>query len=416
MNRSAQEHLVYIQEKVNPILEALVTQVLLERPEDPSFFMLKWLCEQTKTLEGGGQQGNTTAEELETVRAAIKILKERKEELLAKQEPAIGSTRANGEEGNDSTADEDDEDEEDDVMGEMPEPSKPYNRGPRTSVSAEAYGVWNKRTDFTPPVYWKTEDQKERIKACLEKSFLFSSLDEDEMSTVILALKERVVEPDTRIIVQGDDGECMYLIESGSVDCTKDGVERVLKTCSAGDVFGELALLYNCPRAAHVLSKEKTTLWELNRETFSRMVKDAAAKKRNTYADFLKKVPLFTKMDTYEMMTIADALKVENFEDADTVVITEGDVGDRFYIVLEGECVARKTLVQGHTPQTVMTHRVGDYFGELALVKNEPRAATVVTATTHVRLLSLERKTFKRLLGPVEDILRRQAVRYSVSS
>ena len=82
--------------------------------------------------------------------------------------------------------------------------------------------VFTWRTDFTPPVYWKTEDQKERIKACLEKSFLFSSLDEDEMSTVILALKERVVEPDTRIIVQGDDGECMYLIESGSVDCTKE--------------------------------------------------------------------------------------------------------------------------------------------------------------------------------------------------
>jgi cAMP-dependent protein kinase regulator len=48
-------------------------------------------------------------------------------------------------------------------------------------------------------------------------------------------------------------------------------------------------------------------------------------------------------------------------------------------------------------------------------VKDEPRAATVVTATSHVKLLSLERKTFKRLLGPLEDILRRQAVRYSVS-
>ena len=87
-------------------------------------------------------------------------------------------------------------------------------------------------------------------------------------------------------------------------------MDRVLKTCSVGDVFGELALLYNCPRAAHVVSKEKTTLWELNRETFSRMVKDAAAKKRNTYAEFLKKVLLLSKMDTYEMMTIADALKV----------------------------------------------------------------------------------------------------------
>ena len=87
----------------------------------------------------------------------------------------------------------------------------------------------------------------------------------------------------------------------------QDLVDLVLKTCSAGDIFGELALLYNCPGAAHVVSKEKTTLWELNRETFSRMIKDAAAKKRNTCLEFLKKVLLLSKMDTYEMMTIADA-------------------------------------------------------------------------------------------------------------
>mmetsp|Transcript_53118 Transcript_53118/g.99543 ORF Transcript_53118/g.99543 Transcript_53118/m.99543 type:complete len:139 (-) Transcript_53118:917-1333(-) len=85
VNRSAQEHLTYIQEKVNPVLEALVTAVLLERPDDPSFFMLRWLCEQTKSLEGpeqGGQRAST-AEEIETVQAEIKKLKERKAELLA---------------------------------------------------------------------------------------------------------------------------------------------------------------------------------------------------------------------------------------------------------------------------------------------------------------------------------------------
>ncbi|CAE7807705.1 RRS1 [Symbiodinium necroappetens] len=67
VNRSAQEHLMYIQEKVNPVLEALVTAVLLERPDDPSFFMLRWLCEQTKSLDGpeqgGGQRASSIAEE-----------------------------------------------------------------------------------------------------------------------------------------------------------------------------------------------------------------------------------------------------------------------------------------------------------------------------------------------------------------
>merc|ERR1719222_129700 len=105
----------------------------------------------------------------------------------------------------------------------------------------------------------------------------------------------------------------MFLIECGVVDClkkaAKGGEEKVVKTCTVGDVFGELALLYNCPRAASVQSRQKVTLWELDRETFNRIVKDAAAKKRTTFTDFLKKVPLFENMDQYEIMTVADALK-----------------------------------------------------------------------------------------------------------
>eukprot|EP00435_Cladocopium_sp_Y103_P035637 s679_g9.t1 len=73
VNRSAQEHLMYIQEKVNPVLEALVTAVLLERPDDPSFFMLRWLCEQTKSLDGAEQgQRTSTAEEALTTCHAVK--------------------------------------------------------------------------------------------------------------------------------------------------------------------------------------------------------------------------------------------------------------------------------------------------------------------------------------------------------
>ncbi|CAE7771143.1 RRS1 [Symbiodinium sp. CCMP2456] len=99
VNRSAQEHLMYIQEKVNPVLEALVTAVLLERPDDPSFFMLRWLCEQTKSLDGpeqgGGQRASSIAEEIETVQAEIKKLKERKSELqtlLGLEEEVLPST------------------------------------------------------------------------------------------------------------------------------------------------------------------------------------------------------------------------------------------------------------------------------------------------------------------------------------
>jgi len=423
VNRSAQDHLLYIQEKVNPILEALVTAVLLERPEDPAFFMLKWLCEQTKSLDGQDRAGASPGEEIEAVRAEIKRLKEEKTKLEAlaysSGKAEMMSPRCDGKSDRSTKADENSEEEDeddDDVVEVMPEPPKGMNRGPRQSVSAEAYGDWNKKSDFKPPVYEKTAEQKARIAKALEPSFLFSALDAEEMDTVTLAFKEKQVEAGQRLIKQGDDGECMFLIEEGSVDCLKviDGEEKVVKTCIPGDVFGELALLYNCPRAASVQTTQKTTLWELDRETFNRIVKDAAAKKRTTYTDFLKKVPQFGGMDQYEIMTIADALKVENYSKAGEQIIQQGDAGDKFYIVLEGECEAKKAFVPGQDPQKVMTHKAGDYFGELALIKNEMRAASVYTSTPNVKVLNMDRKTFKRLCGPIEDILRREAKRYEM--
>jgi cAMP-dependent protein kinase regulator len=322
---------------------------------------------------------------------------------------------------NDEDEDEDDDDDDfgEDGPDDIPPPPVKMSRGQRRSVSAEAFGVFNQRSeDWEAPVYDKTSEQKSRIQKCLESSFLFNALEKQELDTLVLAFKEAKVQAGDRVIQQGDDGESMYLLETGVVDCLKtiEGEEKVVKTCNGGEVFGELALLYNCPRAASVVAKEEATLWELDRETFNRIVKDAASKKRDQYSEFLKKVPLLKNVDAYECMTMADALKVEAHEAQDTQVIKLGDLGDKFYIVLEGECVAKTQVSQG-IEQIVMTHKVGDYFGELSLIKNQPRAAHVYTSMPDTKLLWMNRSTFKRLLGPVEDILRREAVgRYESKS
>jgi len=66
---------------------------------------------------------------------------------------------------------------------------------------------------------------------------------------------------------------------------------------------------------------------------------------------------------------------------------------------------------QYEQPQLVKSYSKGDYFGELALIKNEPRAASVI-AKTDCKLLTLDRMSFKRLLGPVENILKRDSDKY----
>jgi CRP-like cAMP-binding protein len=180
---------------------------------------------------------------------------------------------------------EEDEDEDDDV-GDLPDlpPPATVKRVRGFSVSAEVYGEFNKKAAFKAPVYEKTPDQLTRIKKCLGESFLFNALEEEELNTVILAVREKTVKAKERLIEEGDDGDCMFIIESGLVDCLKksDGAETVVKTCTAGDVFGELALLYNCPRAASVEVMEDAFLWELDRQTFNNIVKESAAKTQGT--------------------------------------------------------------------------------------------------------------------------------------
>ena len=128
----------------------------------------------------------------------------------------------------------------------------------------------------------------------LSLSFMFNSLGAKELATVIEAMKERDIPKDMILIKQGNDGDCLYVVETGCLECYReeDNKEVLVKTVVSGDVFGELALLYNSPRAATVKSVQNCKLWRLDRDTFNAIVKDAARQKRDMYDAFLSKVLL----------------------------------------------------------------------------------------------------------------------------
>jgi len=82
-------------------------------------------------------------------------------------------------------------------------------------------------------------------------------------------------------------------------------------------------------------------------------------------------------MDPYERSKLGDALKEERYRRND-FVIREGEMGDKFYIVCEGEAIATKTMQAGQSPQKIMEYKKGGYFGEKALITNEARAANII--------------------------------------
>ena len=65
----------------------------------------------------------------------------------------------------------------------------------------------------------------------------------------------------------------------------------------------------------------------------------------------------------------------------------------------------------GEEPIEVFKYKDGDYFGELALLRNQTRAASV-KATSPLMTVSLDRDSFKRLIGPLDTILKRNESRY----
>jgi cAMP-dependent protein kinase regulator len=78
---------------------------------------------------------------------------------------------------------------------------------------------------------------------------------------------------------------------------------------------------------------------------------------------------------------------------------------------MKEKLMQKKFLKKEKKPQRVKDYEAGGYFGELALLKNEPRAATII-ADTNCRCLFLDRMAFKRLLGPLENILQRNSENY----
>lgn len=369
-------------------------------PEEPLSFMVKYLRNKTGKYAFDVEAARKENVQLE---AEIQQMKTRLQDAQSKAVEAIGD------EPQGAKDESEEEDDDDDDVDEIPERPQEQGRA-RQSVSAEAYGAWNVKKDFSPPKNPKSDDQKKRIEAVLCKNFLFQALDPVSTSVILDAVKEKIIEKGERVIQQGDNGDFMFVVESGELDCliNKDGQETVVKQCNAGDAFGELALLYNCPRAASVQAKERSVCWELGRETFNHIVRDAAQKKREKFGDFLKTVPLLNAVDAYGRSQIADALKEEEIKQG-VVIIKQGEPGDKFYIIEEGTCVATKKVAG--QPDFELELKAGEYFGELALLTNEPRAATVA-AKTDAKVLMLDRGAFNRLLGPLKDMLKASCNRY----
>lgn len=246
----------------------------------------------------------------------------------------------------------------------------------------------------------KSDEELSKIEDILKRCVLFEHLDTDQLNAVKDAMFPVSKVDEEIIIEQGQDGDNFYIIEQGMVEVyiasDSDQQRSLVASYNEGDFFGELAIMYNAPRAATCIAKGgPVKLWALDRVSFKVILMQSAISKRKQYTSFLKEVPILSNLTEYEILTIADALHEESFHDGE-VIFEQGGEGEKFYIVKEGSVLCRKTLDDGATKE-VAHLQSGGYFGEVALLTANERQATVI-ASGPTKCLSLDRKTFRRVM------------------
>ena len=158
-----------------------------------------------------------------------------------------------------------------------------YNLSRRTSVSAESLAPQTspqpRRTSGNPT---KTAQQESRIRTAISANLLFKNLDDDQTRDVLDSMTEKRIPKDGVVVIQqGDVGDFFYVVEEGGFDfyikkagSKASGLGERVGGVGAGGSFGELALMYNAPRAASVVSTSPGVLWALDRITFRKILMD----------------------------------------------------------------------------------------------------------------------------------------------
>jgi putative peptide zinc metalloprotease protein len=216
-------------------------------------------------------------------------------------------------------------------------------------------------------------------------------------------LKEERPTAGETIVRQGDAGDRFYLIVDGRAGVYREDAagSSLLAELGPLDYFGERALIERAPRAASVRAETDMRLLSLGAKQFRNSIRDYVAEDVDVRAGFeqlaeMDQFPLLQPLGSRERQVLLRYLHAETYKKGDTIV-RENDPGDTFYLLRSGAVRVSRRGSLGEEVE-LQTLSAGDFFGEIALLTDLPRIATV-HALGDARTWTLDRQSFQNLLG-----------------
>ena len=233
-----------------------------------------------------------------------------------------------------------------------------------------------------------------------------STLTQDQLVEISRTIKPQIFPPDSAIVRQGEKGDKFYILLDGKADVYIDrpgGRELQVNQLKPGQYFGEMALLGGGVRAATVKASPEgpVSVVALDEKAFNSLIDDSRSlreelislvERRNLY----HQLQVVSSLDEAALASILKETKPVLYREGQTI-IKQGDVGDTFYLLLEGQV---DILVRNEQGGEALVNQLlrGSYFGEMALMGTKRRNATVRVSKGHsAKLIELGMQEFDQL-------------------
>jgi CRP-like cAMP-binding protein len=276
---------------------------------------------------------------------------------------------------------------------------------------------------------------------------ILASLNDENLFTIAKAVKEIGVTSGETIFDEADEGDEIYFIEKGEVRIRKDTPfgEQQLARIGKSEFFGEMNFIDPASRSADALASQDCLLFALKRsdvetlfdarkevavqfywhfwkslsrrtrdannvlKTFFNEVEEPAAKPSLTPEEVNRSKAISIDLDrklkvlqdrglSSKELRLLAAFSAEELYNREEVVFREGDVGDKLYIILDGKVRIVKQI-PGVGEEALAILEKGDFFGEMALVDNEPRSADAKAHVNGTTVLTISREVLNEILS-----------------
>ena len=260
------------------------------------------------------------------------------------------------------------------------------------TVGRRVHSLW-RRAKFKIETSWRVEAAQ-----MIDALPAFDELPADTLSDLAGRVRLVSFRPGAAVFRQGDRPVAFYVVRRGTVRVEEEdpdsGDVSVLRVLTRGDSFGELGLLQSAPRAATVRANDDVELFEVDEATFDRLLSTTLhapefALTLQTMAE-IRELSAFSTLGTEgvgELLAHGAWITAAPGQP----IVEQGGVGDAFFAIRSGQVDVLRDGIR------LKTLGAGDHFGEIALLRDVPRTASVV-ARTPIRAFRLDREGFDLLV------------------